>query len=180
MDLLDNFTPYLKLNIPIWYLLTLFVGLSIAISLPFIKRYSHNRTKRIVTGSVLITYLLLLLGSTVFFRTVLEDCQIEWMPFWKYSLILSDKSKLYLFWEIVLNIGIYIPIGFLICAYSNHRNVCRLLLCGCGISITNELLQYITKTGLCETDDVVNNCMGCLLGVALFYLLRFIVILIKD
>lgn len=42
-------------------------------------------------------------------------------------------------------------------------------------SVTIELLQLITRTGACETDDVICNTVGCGIGAVMVYGLRFIV-----
>lgn len=46
----------------------------------------------------------------------------------------------------------------------NDRPWLRVLVFGAGISVMIELLQLIFKRGLCETDDVIHNVVGCMIG----------------
>ena len=72
--------------------------------------------------------------------------------------------------EILLNIIMFIPIGLLI-GGSMPKQRGKVLLIGCVLSIVIETLQLITGRGLCETDDVIHNTIGCLIGYSLSALL---------
>lgn len=41
------------------------------------------------------------------------------------------------------------------------------VLIGCLTSVIIELLQFITRTGTCETDDVICNTVGCGIGAGM-------------
>ena len=64
------------------------------------------------------------------------------------------------------------PLGFLLglrCSNSLRgssglRNLKGAMLLGLITSVTIELLQLITRTGTCETDDVICNTVGCAIG----------------
>lgn len=69
-----------------------------------------------------------------------------------------------LFWEvkmgywkdIVLNILLFFPIGFL----GRKKGV----LFGFLLSLVIEITQYVCLLGFCEVDDVLNNTIGCFIG----------------
>ncbi len=92
----------------------------------------------------------------IFTRTVLGRSQIPEQIF---------KG---LFWEIevgywsdiILNIVLFMPLGFLI-------GGCKGLIIGFGLSCGIELLQFVGKLGFCEVDDVLNNTIGTGVGVLL-------------
>lgn len=65
-------------------------------------------------------------------------------------------------WDIVLNILLFIPLGFLI-----GKKVWKAVLFGFLLSVTIELMQFVFLLGYCEADDVMNNTIGCRLGVLL-------------
>ena len=46
----------------------------------------------------------------------------------------------------------------------------RVLFLGGGLSVFIELLQLIFKKGFCETDDVIHNVLGCLIGYYIYRL----------
>ena len=63
------------------------------------------------------------------------------------------------YWEdIVLNILLFIPIGFLIGGWKG-------LLTGFILSVAIEATQYIKCLGYCEMDDILNNVIGTGIGV---------------
>lgn len=65
-------------------------------------------------------------------------------------------------WDITLNILLFIPLGFLL-----GRKGWKAILFGFLFSTFIELIQYIAVLGYCEADDVLNNTIGCVLGVLL-------------
>ena len=85
-----------------------------------------------------------------------------------YSLFTSPNHSFY-FWQIFLNILLFIPFGFMLSCYiyKYHRSqhlFLSILLSGLFVSISVELLQYITSRGFTEIDDVINNTVGAMIG----------------
>ena len=62
-----------------------------------------------------------------------------------------------------MNVFLYIPFGYLL-PYSSKRTFLQTFLIGLCLSLTTETLQYIFALGLCETDDVIHNTLGCIIG----------------
>jgi glycopeptide antibiotics resistance protein len=92
------------------------------------------------------------------------------MPFWSYWAAL--KGARVLAQEIVMNIVVFIPVGFLTGWMQKRATWKTSVLTGATISITIELLQLTLKRGCYETDDVINNSIGCLMGYWLFLLTK--------
>ena len=66
---------------------------------------------------------------------------------------------------IVLNILLYLPLGYLlIILFPTLRNW-QILLIGCLCSVVTELVQFVLEMGYCETDDVFYNTLGTAIGV---------------
>ena len=85
-----------------------------------------------------------------------------------YSLFTAPNHSFY-FWQIFLNIALFIPFGFMLSCYLNTYHRPRhlflpILLSGLFVSISVELLQYITSLGYTEIDDVINNTVGAMIG----------------
>lgn len=86
-----------------------------------------------------------------------------------------------LFWElsrgawrdIGLNILLFVPLGFLL---GDKKGI----LFGFLLSVTIELVQLIFRLGFCEMDDVLNNTIGTVVGVGLFYILQKLTERIKN
>ena len=65
-------------------------------------------------------------------------------------------------WDIVLNILLFIPFGFLL-----GRKGWKAVFLGFLLSSFIECAQYLFLLGYCEADDLLNNTIGCGLGVLL-------------
>ena len=49
------------------------------------------------------------------------------------------------------------------------------LLAGVVLSITSELLQLITHSGLFEFDDIIHNTLGTLIGVMIYIIIEKVI-----
>lgn len=124
--------------------------------------------------SFLLTYVVFVYWFTVFRRYYLLTAGSRWSPLWTYKAIAEGKH--YLIGEILINIAMFIPIGILISLISKRVVWWNIVVIGVVLSLGIELLQLSMMRGLCETDDIIHNTIGCLIGfVITSYLIR-----IKD
>jgi len=69
------------------------------------------------------------------------------------------------FVNLVGNVVMFIPLGlFLPSIWQKQRKIYCFLLTVFFVIITIELLQYATKLGSCDIDDLLLNFPGCLIG----------------
>lgn len=121
---------------------------------------------------LLVEYIILAYCSTVFFRDIREDCTCNLDFFWSYEEIAKGKAPELLF-ESIMNVVVFVPIGFLSAAViRKHRFIIPMVL-GVGISVSIETLQFILRRGLPEFDDVFHNTLGCLIGFGICSLLNY-------
>ena len=106
---------------------------------------------------LLVEYIFLLFCSTVIFRAKGETRQYDFHPFWSY-----DRPELLV--ENIMNVVVFIPVGLLLGIAFKQVTWWKVLLIGCGISVTIESLQFFFMKGFSELDDVMHNTLGCLLG----------------
>ena len=145
--------------------------LSIAGSAVFIfsiKRF--NNRKRNFCFLLLLEYVVLIYCSTVFFRPYIQNPEHNLTPFWSYSEIKDGLECLIP--VVVMNVVMFVPIGFLGCVLIDHNTWFYVMLLGLGISISIELLQFVYSRGSSEFDDVLHNAIGCLLGILFFTLIK--------
>lgn len=128
-----------------------------------------GRIAKHVYGIVLVAYLLLVLWLTIYSREPSIHAGIEWHPFWTYRAILSE-GKEYLVADIVNNVLLFLPIGVLMGLMVTQKSQkwwkgwTVVLFAGILLSVGIEALQLYLKRGLCETDDIIHNTLGCLIG----------------
>lgn len=121
---------------------------------------------RYINVVLCIFSLFLILKMTILGRNV-GNREIELLPFYTIYTI-SDNSEAVRM--IVMNIILFFPLGLTMpVALGRVKNIGRKwLLCiivGLGISLSVEIIQYYFCIGRAETDDVICNTFGALLGV---------------
>ena len=126
---------------------------------------------------LLVEYIFLLFCSTVIFRTSGDTRQYDFHPFWSYS-------RPDLFVENIMNVIVFIPIGMILGSLlrvkgsstseaTKSMTWLMVAIIGCGISVTIEAMQYFLHRGFAETDDVMHNTVGCVIGYGIYKLVRY-------
>ena len=153
-----------------WGLLALFVvGLLILI-------WWRGFWRGLRYGAVLLLaeWIYLVLCAIVFFRETGAERGYNLMPFWSYWDYGKDSYFMEMFGENILNVLLFMPIGFLAGCGLRGMTFKKVLLLGGGLSVFIELLQLIFKKGFCETDDVIHNVLGCIIGYGLLKYLQYV------
>ncbi len=132
----------------------------------FIACYGFKRGLQKSSVLLLLEYLFILYGSTVLFRETGVEHKYDLQPFWSYKAIEAGSMELLL--ENIMNVVVFVPLGFLLGLAFKIMTFSRVLLIGVSISISIETLQYVLMRGLSELNDVIHNTIGCLIGF-LFY-----------
>lgn len=131
--------------------------------------FSRNGVIRIQLRRLLrvmfVEYLVLLFCSTVILREEIPRTGVKYMLFVGYlnNNMLNLKDAL-------LNVAIFIPIGFCSSVFLRFPKWLKILLLSVSLSCTIELSQYILSRGWCDTNDVMNNAIGGLMGYWVYLL----------
>lgn len=127
-----------------------------------------SRKKKAFLITVLFIYLAVVLWYTVLKRpTVLRSARLE--LFWSYRKWFAGDWELG--GEILANMVMFVPLGFLVTAVGRKRkgSVLAVLFAAVLYSLVIEILQQVLIRGLLEWDDLVSNTTGAMLGWG-FYL----------
>lgn len=119
---------------------------------------------------LLVGYFFLILTETVLIRKPFTGKHFQPELFWSWKAWEKQKN------QILTNVIMFIPIGIL----TGHLWKWRGILVALGASVIVELLQLITRRGLCEPDDVVDNVLGALIGVIIISLVQRIAELLSN
>lgn len=125
--------------------------------------------------SCLIPYLFLVFAVTVFLRSPNEGSSLILEPFKSYRQYYTND---FMWFEIRANILLFIPIGFFV-PMTIKKPAWLPLLIGAGISVSIELLQLVLHRGTCETDDVISNSIGLIIGFAAFWSVKAGFLIVK-
>lgn len=123
----------------------------------------QKRCREGVALTLLSGYIFLLVSYTVIFRIEGKNTGVAVLPFWSYASYYEGTDST-LLGENIMNVVAFMPIGFLLCIARRHMSLRGTLIIGGLLSAGIEIAQIVFKRGFCETDDVIHNVLGCLLG----------------
>lgn len=135
--------------------------------------FTRNRW-RIGLYLMLGAYLILYSFLVYFGRRQYSAPQLHLDLFWSYRIAFdgfSIKNRFYAR-EILQNILLFIPLGMILAAIFRDSKYPILwpVLIGLGLSVLTEVIQYLTRRGITELDDVMDNGAGLLIGIGVFKL----------
>lgn len=103
-------------------------------------------------------------GDLGVYRYNLEPLK-EIKRFWEYR---EELGIFAVFANLLGNILIFVPYGFLISVFTRYTRFSRTLIWSFGLSLGVELFQLFTRVGSCDVDDLILNTVGGILGWFLF------------
>ena len=107
---------------------------------------------------LLAIYVAVLFSTALVLRAPMEQAQIHLELFWGFH---SGGQAL---WSNLINIGAFVPVGFLVGLLVGKYRVLKAAAAGLFLSETFECLQLITLRGVFDVDDLFTNLTGALLG----------------
>ncbi len=174
--LYSNFRGYLKLNIPnIRWILVFGIIFAVLFYLHQVKGYGKQIKSRV--ASILCWGLLSLNCSFIYIMTLSgrrigETHRIALKPFSSYYVAFTEGNMEILL-QILVNIAMYIPLGFLLpCCFKlfeKYRYVILGTFCG---SLIIELIQLVFRMGLFEIDDIIHNTLGAVSGLLIYIIFK--------
>lgn len=153
--------------------------LLILILITIIQSIRERSVRRNVLKSFLFFYVFMVFLSTVFARIdwkvysfdfKLDFSKARLVPLISYSVdLLFRNADLQ---QIVMNVLMLFPVGFLLQFAFNTMNFWKCVLIVLGLSATIEFLQLLYACGMCEVDDLIHNTLGGMCGYGCAVLLR--------
>lgn len=156
------------------------------------RLYKSAKTKRQYKYTLFTTYLVGILWLTLINRWGMEVSRVRFEPFyvlrfilncwlgWKrtsaYACAAAMRNSKNLFnsvqatpiEDLLLNIILFIPLGFLLPYLWPKLSGFKTVLTGLLVSVAIETTQYVLQLGCCDIDDIINNTLGSLLGYVLY------------
>lgn len=146
----------------------------------YCKYFRWEETKlpwtKLVAGGLFIFYFSIVICATMLNRGRSEHGMAQLGLFETY-LNAWYEADMVQWRNLVLNVLMFCPIGFLLpFTFSFFRKWWATYLAGFGCTLLIETMQYIRRCGVFQTDDLLNNFFGAMIGFGCFQL----VILIKN
>lgn len=118
---------------------------------------------------LLAEFLTLLFSSTLFFRSRHSEHEFRLDVFDGYVECFRKEVLPY---EILLNIVLFLPIGYIICCLTRKDRFFKTLCIGLTLSLFIESMQYVTRLGIFDLSDLLNNTQGTIFGYFFFMISR--------
>lgn len=164
-----NFSGFFSTGVPsgvLYASLAMMAMIILVVVFLGIKRLKSSRKIwRNVLGVLLAEYLFVVTCSTVVFRGVqsFKYARLELTPFWTYEAVIKHTPGVSV-WDIVLNMVLFMPLGFLIKLLSPSISFFKILVFAILCSLFIETNQYIFEKGIAQFDDVMHNTIGAVIG----------------
>ncbi|MBQ9767686.1 MAG: VanZ family protein [Lachnospiraceae bacterium] len=138
-----------------------------------------KETFRIVFILLFLAYLLLLayllFFSSTYGRTAEMGYRYNLTPFLEIRRGLENIETVgyyYVLVNIAGNIAAFMPFGFLLPLVTERKvNTGQALVYGFLLSLCAELIQFVSRTGALDVDDLILNTVGSVLGYWCYYVL---------
>lgn len=116
---------------------------------------------------LLAEWVVVIVCTAVVFRESSAEPRINLIPLSSYFDIAENSYLMEVTAINILNVVLFVPVGFLAGCGFKGMTWRRAIALGVVLSVVIELLQLIFRRGLCETDDVIHNVIGCMIGFGL-------------
>ena len=163
MDALIEFTRFCFSFIPTSVKIGILTVLCIGTVL-FVVFCGFKKGLKWSTALLLFVYLFLLVSLTIVFREIPGN--IHLVPFGIFRAILEGNSVFLT--QAVMNMAAFVPLGVLLGCLFSRIKWWKVLLISGAISILIEVFQFVLKRGFAESDDVLHNVIGCMIGYGLY------------
>lgn len=149
----------------------LFCGLCIFCAVYYFLQYREKERLTRGIGIILFSVSCLFFLYLAVFRRSPYEVQAELTPLWSYRATASGSYGIDVYAQIIENIAIFVPIGFFLPFALGEKKSSFLSagLFGFALSFLAEVSQYVFSLGVCETDDLINNTAGAVVGFGLWY-----------
>ncbi len=145
-----------------WLLCAIAFGIVIIL---FTKKKSYQGFIVNAAWALLAIYILMIIFGTVIFREAKPEMRYHLIPLINYTTIYDGFIA-----DVLVNVGMLVPVGFLGAITFGHKNVLKVAAIGCLMSTIIELAQLLGRCGVCNIDDVIHNTIGCIIGYGIFML----------
>ncbi len=164
-----HFTSFFSTGIPPRGLVSSLVYTVLMLIIGLLWKKVKNK-KEYSLWILLIEYLFIVISSTIICRPSVnfKFDRLELIPFWTYKCVLAHAPGVSV-WDIVLNVVLFISLGFLMKLIFPSLNALKMLWIALLFSLFIETNQYFFEKGVTHIDDMMHNIIGAEMGWSLAF-----------
>ena len=156
-------------GVPLYVIIALLVIVTGVIVGLYLTRKDRPSFIRNSLLTLLGGYIFFVLCTTLLFRESSDTMRYFFLPFGSYDVLNYNIVA-----QLILNVLMFVPIGFLLGTIFNGISWMQVIKIGCLLSVIIEILQLLTRRGVFNIDDVIHNIIGCAIGYAIYRLCKYI------
>ena len=145
-----------------------------ALCVLFVLLFKHKKINviQLVASLVFSAYVVFVLYYTVLGRYSQEEYTFQIYIYKSYKYLIEDFGP-HSLRQVILNIVMLIPFGFLMPIVIKAKSKYLItLLSAFAFILFIESMQLIMQCGTFEVDDIINNLLGTVIGMLLYFLLN--------
>lgn len=133
--------------------------------------YQSKKQNNFIVGIAFVLCVVIALYPSVFIRAGGETRELVLEPFRSLKLYFDTGYEEWIR-VIVMNIAMFYPLGCVYACFNKNKKTkpWMFFVFAFLFSFVIEAVQYAFSLGVSETDDVINNTLGALLGYLITYL----------
>jgi len=145
----------------VWIACSLSMALTILIAFVLYRRYRKTVVKP-ACWLLFVEYAFFILCITVFCREKHSCDAVDLIPLSSYGDIVRGGRFIRV--QAILNVLLFVPLGVLATYVIRIRKCLFMLGLALVFSLSIETMQWIWECGYVETDDVIHNTLGMMIG----------------
>ena len=117
-----------------------------------------------LAGSSFFSSIFSLLLSVTFLGREPESERMAWLTLFGSFFRAWSEQHAFIFWGIVANFMLMLPLGILLGFGRRGLSFWKTVLCAAAVSVCIECVQYLTRLGYFDVDDILTNVWGAAAG----------------
>ena len=150
-------------GVPLVIIIGVVMFVSSAVLVLYYTKINYRMFVRQSAFWMFMGYVFLVLCTTIFFREISDEIRYSLRPLGSYIDLYNGMLA-----QNIMNILLFVPIGFLAGGSLKRKNILNAIEIGIVLSLFIELVQLLSRRGVCNIDDVIHNTVGCAIGFGCF------------
>lgn len=139
------------------------------------RKFGPRRSWKAAVTAAVVLWLWAVLAQTVLLRTPEPGYAAIWTPLESYRAVRTGSGSQELLRSNFMNGALFYPVGLLLASLLSRRlsgasAVLTVLTAAAVLSGAIEYAQYHWQLGVAQTDDILHNTLGAVLGAAALYI----------
>ncbi len=127
------------------------------------RRCTGMNKRKDISTALLGVVVALILWITILSREKLTGTPNSNYPFHALVSFMKEIQRGKIGANFLGNIILFLPVGVLVPVVTGWRKMWKTAVSGLGFSLLIEIIQLLSRRGVFDPDDILLNCLGCII-----------------